>query len=181
MPARPLYFHRLNEALLIFQALETDWIDRRTLEKALAVSKTVAWRILRQCGARDGPGNTIVCRREELIATLEQLQKTGHYQQEMRRRRRVEEYLFAIAQLAHLKRTGIAADQEAVRMLNSRLRNLPAGIELTRNRLGIDFDGPADFLAKLGALVFALQNDYDAVLACLGEGTAPASASSLNP
>src|SRR5579872_7274413 len=90
MPARPSYFHRLTEALEVFRQLPADWIDRRTLQDTLGVSKTVAWRILRQCGAQEGPGGSLVCRRPELIDALEAVQRTGAYQHEIRRRDRIE-------------------------------------------------------------------------------------------
>src|ERR1017187_9719886 len=35
MPARPAYFHRITEALEVLRKLESDWIDRRTLEETL--------------------------------------------------------------------------------------------------------------------------------------------------
>src|SRR5437868_12815196 len=100
MPARPAYFHRLTEALDVFALLETEWIDRKTLQETLGVSKTVAWRVLRSCGATAGPGNTVVCRRLELIQALEARQRTGAYAHEIRRRARVEENLDLLLQTA---------------------------------------------------------------------------------
>ena len=73
MPARPAYFHRLADAIAVLEKLPSAWIDRQTLQEILGVSKTVAWRILRQCGASQGPGNTLICARQELVAALDQL------------------------------------------------------------------------------------------------------------
>src|SRR5690242_16262330 len=131
MPARPAYFHRLTTALEVLRSLSTDWIDRRTVEETLGVSKTVAWRILRHCGAGDGPGNTLVCARADLIAPLEKLQTTGAYEHEIQRRHRLDEALQTLARLGAARRTRIVPDSRALELLNSRFGHLPAGVELT--------------------------------------------------
>jgi hypothetical protein len=163
LPARPAYFHRLTEALETFRQLHTDWIDRRTVEETLGVSKTVAWRVLRSCGASAGPGNTVVCRRLELIQALEALQQTGQYEHEIRRRSRVEQNLNLLLQSARSRHIQVAPDNRGVGLVNTRFATLPVGITLSPSRLTIDFTGTPDFLEKVGALVFALQNDYEAV------------------
>ncbi len=163
MPARPAYFHRLADALGVFRQLDSDWIDRRTIEETLGVSKTVAWRILRRCGASGGPGNTVVCRRDQLIAALEELQQTGEYAQEIRRRQRVEVNLEQLLRVAHTRQVQVVPEERGLELVNTRFGRLPAGVELTDRRLTVEFSGSGDFLAKIGAIVFALQNDYDAI------------------
>lgn len=163
VPARPAYFHRISSALEIFRQLSTEWIDRRTLEDVLGVSKTVAWRILRRCGAQDGPGNTLVCRRPELIRALEVLQQTGEYDREIRRRNRVEENLAQMLQSARSRHIRVAPQARAVDLVGTRFHKLPPGVNLSPSRLTIDFSGTEDFLGKVGAVLFALQNDYEAV------------------
>jgi hypothetical protein len=174
MPAQPAYFHRLTEALEIFRQLPLDWIDRRTLQETLGVSKTVAWRILRQCGGKDGPGNTVVCGREELILALERLQQTGRYTYEIRRRDRVESQLSELLALACSRHIQVAPRDRGVELLSTRFAHLPPGIDLSLTRLTIDFAGTQDFLQKLGAVMFAFQNDYDSISSFL-EAAAPAS------
>ena len=73
--------------------METDWIDRKTLQEILGVSKTVAWRLFRLCGAVPGPGNTLVCPRESLAAALRSLEASGTCEREIRRRGRLEQNL----------------------------------------------------------------------------------------
>src|ERR1039457_979770 len=167
MPAQPAYFHRLTDALEIFRLLPSDWIDSRTLQEILGVSKTVAWRILRQCGAAEGPGNTLVCPREELIAALEQLQQTGRYTYEIRRRDRVEVHLAELLTLARSRHIYVAPENRGVELLSTRFGHLPPDIDLTPIRLTIKFSGMAEFLQKFGAVVFALQNDYESISAFL--------------
>jgi hypothetical protein len=163
MPAQPTYFHRVGDALAVFGQMDSDWIDRRTLEETLGVSKTVAWRVLHQCGAIPGPGNTLVCRRSDLISSLERLRETGKYQQEIARRARVEDRLTQLLAAARSQHIAVARSEEAEELVSTRFGELPTGVELTPTRLTIDFSGTQDFLQKFGAVVFALQNDYEQV------------------
>jgi hypothetical protein len=163
MPARPAYFHRLTEALDVFSQLEMEWIDRKTLQETLGVSKTVAWRVLRRCGATDGPGNSLVCRRATLLQALRDLQSTGACESEIRRRGRLEQNLASLLEAARARQIPVAPPTRSLELLSTRFGNLPTGVELTPARLTIDFQGAEDFLAKIGALVFALQNDYERV------------------
>jgi hypothetical protein len=163
MPAQPAYFHRLTDALDVFRRISVEWIDRRTLQETLGVSKTVAWRILRQCGGIGGPGNTLVCRRPELIEALERLQQTGHYTREIRRRERVESQLAELLTAARSRHIQITTEHRAGDLVSTRFGKLPPGIDLTPERLTIEFAGVEEFLRKVGAVVFALQNDYELI------------------
>jgi hypothetical protein len=163
MPARPAYFHRLADAIEVFQRLETDWVDRRTVEDVLGVSKTVAWRILRRCGGVDGPGNVLVCRREDLVAALAKVRSTGEFERESRRRDRLSGYLERLAEVGRSRRTTVATEERAREILSARFTRLPPGILLTPKQLTIDFGSPEEFLQRMGAVIFALQNDYEAI------------------
>jgi hypothetical protein len=163
LPAQPAYFHRLSEALEVFRSLDLDWIDRRTLQETLGVSKTVAWRILRLCGASDGPGNTIVCRRMELISALERLAQSDTCDRELHRRSRLEQNLAQLLRTARASHIQVAPHSRSIELVSSRFGKLSAGVDLSPSRLVIDFHGTEDFLEKVGAIVFALQNDYEAV------------------
>ncbi len=170
MPATPAYFHRITEAIEVFQELSAEWVDRRTLEETLGVSKTVAWRIMRRCEATPGPGNTLVCGRADLVRQLQSLRETGEYSREMARRTRVEERLDALVAAARARHVGVAQEKRALALVSTRFQKLPAGVELTPGRLTIDFASTPDFLEKIGAIVFALQNDFDAVSRFIGQG-----------
>ena len=156
-------FHRLSEALETFRCLDLDWIDRRTLQEVLGVSKTVAWRILRLCGAADGPGHTIVCRRLELIAALERLARSEICDRELRRRSRLEKGLGQLLSAVRARHIQIAPESRTIDLVSSRFHKLPAGVDLSPSRLVIGFRGTEDFLEKVGAVVFALKNDYEAI------------------
>ena|ERR1035438_2705726 len=163
MPSVPLYLHRLADGIAALESLPGDLVDRRTLEEALGVSKWTAWRILKRCGAEDGPGNTLVCQRLGLIGALRTLQQDGHFAPEIERRDRVARYLDGIVQYASQKHKEVARNEEASALLASRFGQLPAGVDLARGELRIAFFGTEDFLRKFGAIVYALNNDFEKI------------------
>jgi len=163
MPAQPSYFHRLADAIDVFRSFDTDWIDRRTVEEVLGISKTAAWRILRRCGAVDGPGNTLICQREELIGVLAKVQSTGEFEREARRRNRLAGYLERLADVSRARGTMVATERQAVDLINARFDRLPPGITLTTRQLTVEFASPEEFLQRMGAVIFALQNDYESI------------------
>ena len=163
MPARPAYFHRLAGATEVLKQLSSPWVDRHTLQEILGVSKTVAWRILRHCGASQGPGNTLVCPRQDLVAALENLRTGRECVRELRRRHGLEERLTQLVTAARSQQIRVALDSRALALVSTRFTKLPGGVEFSAARLTIDFFGTEDFLEKFGAVVFALQNDFEAI------------------
>ena len=133
------------------------------VEEALGVSKWTAWRILKRCGAEDGPGGSLVCRREELIGRLRGIQEGSVAAPEIERRKRVERYLDEMKRFLTQKGAEVARNEVANVILSSRFANLPPGVALEPGELRIHFSGMADFLQKFGAVVFALQNDFERV------------------
>jgi hypothetical protein len=55
--------------------------------------------------------------------------------------------------------------------VSTRFQNLPPNITFTPQSLRLEFYGTEDFLAAVGALVYALQNDYQAISAFIESGT----------
>jgi hypothetical protein len=143
--------------------MNTDWIDRRTLEEILAVSKWTAWRVLKACGAGEGPGGALAIARTELIARLEQLREEGRLSGEILRRERLEASLEGMIRAARGKHKEIARDEGARELVSTRFASLPPGVELTPSSLRIDFFGTEDFLGKFGSVVYALHNDYERI------------------
>jgi len=163
MPARPAYFHRLGDAIKILEKLPVAWIDRQTLQQVLGVSKTVAWRVLRRCGATPGPGNTLTCPRPALVRALQELHEDPDCRRELGRRERLEDRLTQLVAAARSQQIRVVPDTRALELVSTRFAELPAGVSLSPYRLTIDFFGTEDFLEKFGAVVFALQNDYEAI------------------
>jgi len=163
MPAVPVYLHRLADGIAALGAVPQDLIDRRTLEEVLGVGKWTAWRIMKRCGAQDGPGNTLVCQRPILLEQLRRLQEDGRFGPEIERRNRLEHYLDAIVQVASRQHKEVARHQQAETLLSTRFGKLPPGVDLAPGELRIAFYGTEDFLQKFGAVVYALNNDFEKI------------------
>jgi hypothetical protein len=161
---RPSYGGNLRACIETLRGRPDPWVGRRELEEALGVSKTVAWRILRQCGARPGPGGSLLCGRGDLIGRLEELRdgggKVGY---EVRRRERLEAYLEAIRPEARARRTVVARGSAAEAMCGAGVASLPANVVLEPGCLRIQFGDLAELLQAVGALVYALSNDMEGV------------------
>jgi hypothetical protein len=171
MPAKPSYARRLKPVIAKLQESSASWFGRRDLEELLDVSKTVAWRILRQCKAQKGPGGALLFEREQLIGRLQELAAEGGViAREVARRTRVEEQLLAMRSYLHTRQTKVVRDEQAHALVSTRFQNLPANITFTPQSLRIEFYGTEDFLAAVGALVYALQNDYYAISAFIEKG-----------
>ena len=169
MPAVPAYVHRLAAGIAALEALPADPIDRRTLEEALGVGKWTAWRILKRCGAADGPGGCLVCGRERLVAQLRLIQQGCA--PEIARRDRLEQYLDGIVRSASRQHKEVARDRAAEVLVSTRFGHLPPGVDLAPGELRIAFFGTEDFLQKFGAVVYALHNDFEKIQEFIEKGS----------
>jgi|SRR5579871_949570 len=163
MPAVPLFLHHLAHGILALEALPEGVVDRKTLEEALGVGKWTAWRIMKRCGASPGPGGALVCRRDELVFQLRRIAEDPHFAPEIQRRERLSAYLDRILRDSTRRHKEITRNQAAADLLSSRFASLPPGVDLSPGELRITFSGTAEFLQKFGAVVFALQNDYEKI------------------
>jgi hypothetical protein len=173
VPVKPSWAWRLPEALEVLRNCPDEWIDRRRVEELFGCSKTVAWRILRHCSIQPGPAGALVCRREELLARLSEVASGGGgVEHEMHRMLRVEALLDQIRPEVIANLTRVVREDQGLALVNSRFGNLPAHVTLTPTTLHIDFQGTEDFLQAVGTIVFALNNDYEAISGFI-EGTLP--------
>ncbi len=167
MPSQPSWCRDLPAGIARLEALDTDWVGRREIELALGVSKTVAWRLLRQCGGQPGPGNGLACRRSDVIDRLRGLAAEGNTSFEVQRRKRLAAYLERIRPEVVANRTRVVPDSQAVALLNSRFASLPPNVTLAPTNLTVEFRGTEEFLAAVGAIVYALNNDFEQISAFL--------------
>jgi hypothetical protein len=94
---------------------------------------------------------------------------------ERRRRERLEAALDASNPRTRARLVKVVGEDrpaEAAELLGSRFDRLPDGVELTPHSLHVEFEGREEFLERLGAVVFALENDTERVLAFVEQGSA---------
>ena len=85
------------------------------------------------------------------------------------RRQRLAAYLDEIRPGVIAARTKVVPDQAAQALVNSRFAALPANVHLTPESLHIEFQGQEEFLAAIGALIYAVNNDFETVSRFLGK------------
>ena len=171
MPSVPAYLHHIADGIAAIETVSRDLIDRRTLEEALGVGKWTAWRIMKRCGAEEGPGSALVCRRQDLLQHLRRLQEDGRFGPEIQRRDRLERYLAGMVSYASRRHKEVARNQEAEALISTRFGDLPPGVDLAPEELRIAFQGTGDFLQKFGAVVYALSNDFEKIQEFIESGT----------
>lgn len=91
---------------------------------------------------------------------------------ERRRRERLEAALDALNARTRARLVKVVDEDRAAALTGSRFGNLPADVELTPSTLHIQVEGREEFLEPLGAVVFALENDTERLLAFVDAGTA---------
>jgi hypothetical protein len=164
MPRPAEYVHNLEAAIEYLQRVEGQWIDRATLEEAMSVNKTRAWQLMKKFGAVPGPGNTLILERRLAILGLSRLAAGDDTARQVERRAKLVGRLEAVAKDTFSRRHMIVRDdREALALRSQRFSSLPSAVLLTPSKLEITFHGTEDFLRQLGAVIFAVQNDFAAV------------------
>ncbi len=162
--------HRLTDILKALKAAPGELVGRREVERIFGVSRATAIKILDRFGANLA-ANALVLRRSELVARLQALtaDPTVSFERERQTaalalvsRDSLGEFLGEAAQRLRNNAT-YARGEAAARQQASRFGDFPAEIDLTPSTLHIQFQGLQDFLMKVGSVVYALQNDLDAI------------------
>lgn len=188
MPRKREYLDRLPRAIELLRRLKPgnalpgafpahllvngvfDLVSRGTIESLFSVKRWSALRILGQCERMGAMpleiGGATLYRREEILHALERL-RAGE-SPEIGRRRRLRQSLEPAAGTARLRGIEVSPAGPASDRLRSTVE-LPAGITWAPGRLTIEFSGRGDFLALVGALVFALQNNFEGVMSHVSE------------
>jgi hypothetical protein len=71
--------------------------------------------------------------------------------------------------VANLTRV-VSGEEATTCLLSTTFRKLPKNVTLTPQHLEIEFNGTEDFLKAFGAVVYALQNDFEEISRFLEEG-----------
>jgi len=162
--------HRLADILNALKAGAGELVGRQEVEQIFGVSRVTAIKILDRFGAKLA-ANALVLQRSELIDRLQALSRDPTVSFERERhagtlalvsRDSLGELLGEAAQRLRNNAT-YARGEAAARLQASRFGDFPAEIDLTPNTLHIQFRGLQDFLMKVGSVVYALQNDLEAI------------------
>ena len=174
VPRKPQHWLHLHDALAGIEGLDRDWVDRALLQETLGCSHTEAWRILKRLGAEPGPGGALVLLKSVFLERLRAYMEDPRVVFEQRRRERLETALDALSPHTRARLVKVIDEErsaESVRLLSTRFDQLPAGVTLTPRSLHIEFGGREEFLQRLGAVLFALENDTDRILGFIEQGS----------
>ena len=157
MPAKAQWLLQLPAIVEALKCLDVAVVDRAIIERTFGVGRRRAIQFLHQFGGYQA-GRTFLVDRLQLIARLEALQAGEGFEQESRRRVRLEEALERIRRHTAAARVRIPI---APGTLGLRLSTLPPGIELGPGTLKVEFREAQDLLQKLFELVQAAANDFE--------------------
>ena len=158
MPAKPVWYSKINDILRELESLPRPFVDRATVEFLLGVGRRRAQQILAPC-ITERVGTNGLADRDALIAHLRRLAEGDDGYYERQRRRNVAEIL------ARLQKDRLARPQllveASVQFMTQEFENLSAGVPLEPGRITVTFDQPQEALEKLLALAMAISNDFD--------------------
>ncbi len=158
MPAKPVWFSKINEVVAQLQALPRPFVDRSTVEFLLGVGRRRAQQILAPC-ITDRVGTNGLADRNALIAHLRRLADgdDGYYERNRRRK--------MAAALSRWQKERIEQPQLLVeaplQILTQKFEHLPEGVRLEPGRITVTFNDPQQALEKLLALAMAISNNFD--------------------
>jgi hypothetical protein len=158
VPAKPVWYSKINDVIGELQSLPRPFVDRATVEFLLGVGRRRAQQIMAPC-ITDHVGTNGLADRDALIAHLRRLAEGDDGFYERQRRRKVAEILSQL-QKDRLERPQLFVTAPA-RIVNQRFENLPVGLRLEPGRITVEFDHSQQALQKLLALVMAIGNDLD--------------------
>ena len=138
--------------------LPRPFVDRQTVEVLLRVGRRRAQQIMAPC-ITDRVGRNGLVDRDALVAHLRRVAEgeDGYY--ERQRRLKVAKLLTQF-QKERLEQPQLLVEAP-VEVVSQRFENLPAGVQLGRGRITVEFDTSQEALEKLLALAMAISNDFD--------------------
>jgi hypothetical protein len=157
VPAKPVWYSKLDRVVRELQTLPRPFVDRATVEFLLGVGRRRAQQIMAPC-ITDRVGSNGLAGRERLIAHLRSLGEgqDGYY--EVKRRRKVAQALDRLRS-ERLQQPQVLVEAP-VRVVNQEFENLPPGVRLEAGRITVEFRHPREALEKLLALAMAIGNDF---------------------
>ncbi|HEV2987966.1 MAG TPA: hypothetical protein VG759_05960 [Candidatus Angelobacter sp.] len=158
MPAKPVWYGKLDAVIAELQLRSRSFVDRDTVEVLLGVGRRRAQQIMAPC-ITDRVGASGIVERNALITRLQQIANGDEVHYERQRRRKVAQILTRLRQdrLEHPQLL-VEAPVEVGKL---EFKNLPAGVLIEPGRIIVSFDQPRQAIEKLLALAMAISNDFD--------------------
>lgn len=158
MPAKPVWYSKINHVIRELEALPRPLVDRATVEFLLGVGRRRAQQIMAPC-ITDRIGANGLADRDGLIDRLRRLAGGDDGVYEIERRRKVARVL---EELRHSRLEQRQLLVEApVAVINQEFENPPPGVHIEPGRITVEFENPQQALERLLALAMAIGNDYD--------------------
>ena len=158
MPAKPVWYSKINDVIRDLEALPRPFVDRATVELLLGVGRRRAQQIMAPCVV-DRVGTNGLADRTAFMAHLRRLaeREDGYYE---RQRRRKFALILTQLQKERLQRPRLLVEAP-VQVVTQELENLPEGVRLEPGRITVTFDQAQQALEKLLALAMAISNGFD--------------------
>jgi hypothetical protein len=158
MPAKPVWYCKLDTVIAELQLQSRSFVDRATVEVLLGVGRRRAQQIMEPC-VTDRIGASGLVERNALITHLQQLAQGDEVRYERQRRLKVAQTLARLEQDRLEQPPLLVEAPVAVGKLE--FKDLPAGVLVEPGRITVTFDQPRQALEKLLALAMAISNDFD--------------------
>jgi hypothetical protein len=149
MPRKAEWLQYVTSAIEQLHAFPAPVIDRATLEKLLQVHRRDAIRLMHRFGGYQ-TSRTFLIGRLALLQQLESIARGEPYQNEMKRRQKLQSSLKP-------RKTILAARD----VWDRKLAELPPGTRFKSGILEIEFQNAEQLLERLFELAQAIHNDYE--------------------
>jgi hypothetical protein len=168
MPAKPVWYSRINDIIRELESLPRSFVDRATVEFVLGVGRRRAQQIMAP-SITERVGTNGLADRALLIARLRRLARGDDSYYEVERRRKVARAIDRLRQ-ERIEQPQLLVEAP-VMVVNQELEYLPPGVRLEPGRVTVEFEEPREALEKFLALAMAISNDFDRFERSTSHGT----------
>jgi hypothetical protein len=156
MPAKPMWYRRLDEIIDRLEALPQKWVDSAIVEELLGVGRRRARQIMAPCITARVGGNALANRRKLIV----QLRAVAAKEEVAASQKRGQHFGQALDSLrnAVLQQPRVAVEVPSP-ILNQNIQNLPKGITLKPGQITVSFNTPKEALEVLAILAVAIGNN----------------------
>jgi hypothetical protein len=157
MSNKKTWLLRLPEIRAELTAMEVPVVDRAVFERVFGVRRRRAIQLLHHFGGWQS-GRTFLVDRLAVLRQLEPIEASAEFALELQRRQRLVDFLERLRRSRAGARVVIPVDTAADSAAGAWL---PAGVQLERGNLRVQFDGAEDVLRKLYELSQAAAKDFE--------------------